>query len=219
MVVNLIEKYGVVPKTVFPESFSSSSSRTMNRILTSLLREFAQKIRLDFTSGLNEDAIRQTIPGYLEQLHRVLLIHLGTPPSKFSWSYYNNDKAFCRINGITPVEFYKQHAIFDVAKFVSLIHDPRNEANELYTIKYLGNVIDGVRPIVKHLNLEMGQIRAYAKQQIDDGSPVWFGCDSGERRLRLALAQSYLVLPMSITRVVCVKTAAPGYLSFTCLTV
>ena len=37
---NLINKYGVVPKDNFPESFSSSNTYEINQILSRLLRKF-----------------------------------------------------------------------------------------------------------------------------------------------------------------------------------
>ncbi|KAG1221857.1 hypothetical protein G6F67_009722 [Rhizopus microsporus] len=34
MLINLVEKYGVVPKSVFPETYSSSNSRRLNWLVT-----------------------------------------------------------------------------------------------------------------------------------------------------------------------------------------
>ncbi|KAJ8913691.1 hypothetical protein NQ315_007408 [Exocentrus adspersus] len=45
MLVNLINKYGLMPKKNFPESFSCESSSRMNQALKSKLREYAKAIR------------------------------------------------------------------------------------------------------------------------------------------------------------------------------
>ncbi len=45
MLCNLIEKYGVVPKTAYPESKASSGSREMDLTLTEKLREDACILR------------------------------------------------------------------------------------------------------------------------------------------------------------------------------
>ena len=45
MFVNLIEKYGAVPKDVMPETNHSSKSMAMNYILTHKLREFASILK------------------------------------------------------------------------------------------------------------------------------------------------------------------------------
>ena len=54
MVVSLFEKYGVVPKSVYPESVSSSSSRELNAILNKLLRQDAQILRDLLASGADQ---------------------------------------------------------------------------------------------------------------------------------------------------------------------
>ena len=45
MMANLVEKYGVVPKSAMPETAASSSTREMNRVLTELLRGDAVILR------------------------------------------------------------------------------------------------------------------------------------------------------------------------------
>ena len=45
MFINLINKYGVVPQTEMPETFQSSKSMRMNRMITRKLREFAKLLR------------------------------------------------------------------------------------------------------------------------------------------------------------------------------
>lgn len=58
MVVALFEKYGVVPKSVYPESISSSNSRELNQYLNKLLRQDAQILRDLVTSGADATAIQ-----------------------------------------------------------------------------------------------------------------------------------------------------------------
>ena len=45
MFANLVAKYGVMPKSAMPEVNCCSSSRLMNRMLTSKLREYERKRR------------------------------------------------------------------------------------------------------------------------------------------------------------------------------
>ena len=58
MVVSLFEKYGVVPKSVYPESVSSSSSRELNAILNKLLRQDAQILRDLLASGADQATVQ-----------------------------------------------------------------------------------------------------------------------------------------------------------------
>jgi len=44
MFVNLVNKYGVVPKSAYPEAVGSSSSKTLNWLIRYKLREYAMKV-------------------------------------------------------------------------------------------------------------------------------------------------------------------------------
>lgn len=56
MAANLLQKYGLVPKTLFPESWHSSNSKKLNSLLTSKLREFSLELRAIYNKTL------QTVP-------------------------------------------------------------------------------------------------------------------------------------------------------------
>ena len=73
MIVNLVAKYGVVPKTVFPETHTSSASRTMNRMLTSFLRQYACELREARLAGATDDELKAKFPAYMEKVGRALL--------------------------------------------------------------------------------------------------------------------------------------------------
>ncbi|MBQ1647360.1 MAG: aminopeptidase, partial [Bacteroidales bacterium] len=54
--------------------------------------------------------------------------------------------------------------------------------NQMYTVKFLGNVVEG-RPVT-YLNREMDRIKAAAVRQLQDGHPVWFGSDCSKFSFR-----------------------------------
>lgn len=58
MVVSLFEKYGVVPKAIYPESVSSSNSRELNQILNKLLRQDAQILRELVKDGVDPSTLQ-----------------------------------------------------------------------------------------------------------------------------------------------------------------
>lgn len=117
MAVNILEKYGCLPQTLYPESFSSSSSAPLDSLLTSKLREFSLELR-DLCKklsarGLSDDQILQGARARKEEMMKqvfdVLCITLGTPPKaddEIMWEYYDRDGKFCKMN-ITPKSFYK----------------------------------------------------------------------------------------------------------------
>lgn len=87
MIVNLVNKYGMVPKQVFPECNTSSGSLAFNRFLRAKLREYAETLREQAAGGAAADALQATKAKMMEEVHRILLIHFGEPPKAFEWSY------------------------------------------------------------------------------------------------------------------------------------
>ncbi len=180
MVVNLIKKYGVLPKTAMPEAQSSTATGPMNFHITQFLRSCACELRAAHAEGKTADELRARKSEMLEAVHRMLVIHLGEPPESFEWQWRDKDKGFHRDGVMTPREFYDRYIEVDLDELVCLIHCPQKSKrmNTLYTIKFLGNVIGG-EPI-KYLNVDIEVMKAAAVAQIKAGKAVWFGCDVGK---------------------------------------
>ena len=180
MFINLVKKYGVVPKYLMPETESSSNSRVMNFIVTTKLREYAAQLRRLHDQGKNIDALRARKEEMLAVIYRMLSIHLGQPPRKFFWQWQDKDEEFHRVGEVTPQQFFKQYVNYDLDSVACLINCPTADKpfNKLYTVEYLGNVIDG--EIVRYLNVEMAVFKHAAVEMIKAKRPVWFGCDVGK---------------------------------------
>ncbi|KAJ2402914.1 bleomycin hydrolase [Coemansia sp. RSA 2559] len=175
MFVALVEKYGVVPKEAYPETYHTSNSRRMRGLLTTKLREYAKTMRAEYAKGKSIEEVRRLKDQMLKEVHRILSVSLGQPPKKFNWAFCNKDKRFHEFRDITPLQFYKDHVKQDCKSMVSLIHDPRNPYMRKYTVKYLGNVHGAEQ--VRYINLSMDQIKVYVAKVIKSGRPLWFGCD------------------------------------------
>lgn len=180
MFVNLIKKYGVVPKTAMPETESSSSTGAMNDRITNKLREFATQLRSAHAESYSIDHLRARKEQMLEEIYRMLAIHLGEPPTSFDWQWRDKDKEFHRGGTVTPKEFYDKYVRFDLDSMVCLIHCPQStkQFNTLYTVNYLGNIIGGHG--IRYLNVEMEVLKQATVAMIKDEKPVWFGCDVGK---------------------------------------
>ena len=180
MFVNLVKKYGVVPKDAMPETESSGSSRQMNDNITTKLREFAVRLRKGAVAGKTMIELSAQKNSMLNEIYRMLCIHLGVPPTEFLWQWRDKDKAFHRDGILTPKAFMSKYIEFDLDSMVCLIHCPQKETpyNKMYTVGYLGNVVEGYA--VRYLNVEMPILKQAAKEMIKDGKSVWFGCDVGK---------------------------------------
>jgi len=72
MFVNLIDKYGVVPKSVMPETESSGNTNLMTRLMTTLLREDAAELRRMHAAGADQLALRDRKESMLGNFYRML---------------------------------------------------------------------------------------------------------------------------------------------------
>ncbi|MFF7632993.1 aminopeptidase C [Kitasatospora sp. NPDC008050] len=175
MFVALVAKHGLVPKSAMPETDSSSATRAMNRALKTLLRQGARDLRDQAAEGV--EARRKTKREILAAVHRVISIHLGTPPQRFLWQWEDKDKEFHRDGWLTPAEFAASYVQLPLDEYVCLVHDPRESSpvGRTFTVEYLGNVVDA--PPVVYLNVRMELLKQLAMESIVGGEPVWFGCD------------------------------------------
>ena len=177
MWVNLVVKYGVVPQCEMPESYSSSKSMRMNRMITRKLRENAIVLRNMKMKQASDSDIFTEKKQMLEKIYKMLTIHLGNPPKNFDWQTRDKKKKFLRITNLNPNSFYNDHIGLKLDEYVCLINCPMSdkEYNKVYTVNYLGNVIEG-NPI-KYLNVEIEHMKKAAIRSLKDDEPVWFGCD------------------------------------------
>jgi len=185
MFVNLVEKYGVVPKWVMPETFHSSQSRRMNLVLTAKLRESAGRLRALHAGGAGPATLQEEKAQLLRQFYGALVTFLGEPPARFDFECRGkNDGAFHRDLGITPQEFYRKYVGQDLSQYVSLINAPTADKpyGRTFTVRYLGNVKGGRE--VLYLNVTPDALRQAALDQLLAGEVVWFGCDVGKMQER-----------------------------------
>lgn len=184
MFVNLVQRHGLVPKAFMPETESSSNTRRMNGILVAKLREGAKQLRDLFSAGAPLAELRSAKTALLETIYRIASIHLGTPPSRFEWQWNDKDRTFHRDGELTPQQFASKYVELPFGEYVCLVNDPRPTSpyGRTFTVEYLGNVVGG--GIVKYLNVDIGLVKDIARRTIEDGEPVWFGCDTSKMMRR-----------------------------------
>ena len=186
MVVALFEKYGVVPKSVYPESISSSNSRELNQILNKLLRQDAQILRELRAEGAESAELQTKKEELLQEVFNFLAMNLGLPPRQFDFSYRDKDNHFHSESGLTPLTFYQKYVDLKLDDYVSIINAPTADKpyGRSYTVEMLGNVV-GSKP-VRYLNVEMDRLKELAIAQMQAGETVWFGSDVGQSSNRKA---------------------------------
>ncbi|ASW52196.2 aminopeptidase C [Streptococcus suis] len=180
MVVALFEKYGVVPKSVYPESISSSASRELNQYLNKLLRQDAQILRDLLAKGASPEEVQTQKENLLQEIFNFLAVNLGLPPRSFDFAYRDKDNVYHRDTNVTPQAFYEKYVGLKLSDYVSIINAPTTDKpyNKSYTVELLGNVVGA--PAVRYLNVEMNRFKELAIAQLKAGESVWFGSDVGQ---------------------------------------
>jgi bleomycin hydrolase len=194
MVHNLVEKYGLVPQALYPDSFSARSSSVLNSLIFTKLREFALKLRWLAAEKSSCGSIEETV-AYMEtvkadmvrQIHSILVTTLGPPPAvdaEFTWEFVDRTGRARRVR-TTPKAFARDIytpkfgvTASDVAGMVSLVDDPRNPAMFPLEVERLGNVVGGRG--VRYTNVDMATLKRACVAQLRAGIPVFFGCDVGK---------------------------------------
>ncbi|MDN6900360.1 C1 family peptidase [Oenococcus sicerae] len=181
MICAIIEKYGLVPQSVFPESFDSSHSSALNRLLNRKLRKDAVELRALAAQKTNQAEIDEKIKELNADNYRFLSLVFGDPAdvAHFDFEYRDEDKNYHLEKNLTPKSFFTKFVDQDLEDYVSIINAPTADKpyDKTYTIENLGNVVGGRQ--VKHLNVKLDEFKKLAIAQLKDGQSVWFGVDMG----------------------------------------
>jgi bleomycin hydrolase len=174
---NVVNKYGLVPIELMPDTANKENSRFLNTMLFFKLREFASELRGMAAKGKPESALYKRKVEMMEIVHRILAVCLGLPPEKFDWSWRDKDKKYHQETGITPKQFAETYIPLDLNEMYCLANSPleRTPYGKVYTQKLFNNTIDG--GLWSWLNLPMKELKAYALKMLRKDDHVLFGCD------------------------------------------
>jgi bleomycin hydrolase len=168
---DLVKKYGVVPKEVMPETFSASNSGAMNQILFLRLKAAGVRIR----AAKDRPAIDALKTAALKDVYRILAMHLGVPPSRFTWRYTTKDKQLTPYKTWTPQEFFKDAIGEDLDGYVALYSIPTLPFLKKFEIDLDRAILD--RPNMTFVNCPLDALKDAARKTLLADRPVWFGAD------------------------------------------
>ena len=177
MFVNIVKKYGIVPKSAFQETAQSSETYGSNSLCNSALREFASKIFKSWEANKDHDKLMKLKEEFVDKIYNVLTSAFGVPPTEFDFEYVDKDNKDHIEAGLTPLEFFNKYIGEEIDDFVSIIHAPTKDKkyNKTYQIEYVNNVFGG--KAVTHLNVSFDRMEKAIISQLKDGEIVWFGSD------------------------------------------
>jgi len=178
--VNLIDKYGVVPDYVMPETAASSNTTEFDAIIGKLLRKNGIELRQMVQDKATQEAIDQRVEAMLAEVYKICVYSFGLPPTDFELSLHTDNDKLIEADKITPKEFLKRYFTMDLDDYADLVNTPQagKKYHQVYEIDTEGNVVGGKTQ--KFLNLPMARLQELCIEQLKGNNPIWFGNDVSE---------------------------------------
>ena len=167
---DVIGKYGVVPSSVMPETYSSENTSQIARLVGLKLREFGLQLRDEAAKGVKVSALEAKKTEMLSTVYRMLALAFGEPVERFTWTMNGETKEY------TPQSFYQEYLGNDLTNnYVILMNDPSREYYKCYEIDFDRHIYDGKN--WTYVNLPVEDIKAMAIESIKDSTMMYFSCD------------------------------------------
>lgn len=180
-VADLAEKYGLVPMSVMPETYSTDNTSTMQKMVSSKLREFGLELRKMVSDGKKAAAIKKRKTEMLGTIYHMLTLTIGQPVKQFAYAFQDkNGKAVGAAKTYTPKEFYEATVGRALnGSFIMVMNDPRRPFYKTYEVEYDRHTYDGHN--WKYLNLPMDDIAELAISSLKDGHKMYSSYDVGKQ--------------------------------------
>ena len=178
MYVGLVQKYGVVPAWIMPETVHSTGTAEWLDVMKEQLCEYGLELRELIAEGKDTTARREEM---LAQYYNALCILYGQPTKVFDFEYTDKDGVFHADRGITPKEFFEKYVGDDMDDYIGFIMSPIHEYGRTYCQPFMGDLIEKE---MKWLNLPIEQVEEYAIEMLKGGEGVMFSCDCHPYRNR-----------------------------------
>jgi bleomycin hydrolase len=179
-VADLTEKYGLVPKEVMPESFSSDNTSKARQLMASKLREYGLQLRDMVQKDKSQASLNKAKVRMLAQIYHMLEMTIGQPPVKFNYAFKDkNGKALTKAKTFTPQSFYQEVVGRKLnGTFIMAMNDPRRPYYKTYEVEYDRHTYDGHN--WRYVNLPMDDIEKMAIASLKDGRKIYSSYDVGK---------------------------------------
>lgn len=175
MAAALVEKYGVIPASAYPETANSEDTSALATTLNRKLRQDGLVLRQLITAEASDTEIISAKETMLAAIYKITAYSLGEPPVKFDLTYRDDDQQFHRVTDLTPLDFYHDYIDMDLKDYVVVTNSPDKSLDQLYRLPSEENVVGGQQ--IQFLNVKMAELNRVALAQLQDGQAVWFGND------------------------------------------
>ena len=172
---SIIEKYGVVPEYVMPDTHNTKDTSDVAEVMNYLMRKDALELRRMVNDGADEDELSKAQERMMADVYKVAAYSFGEPPTKFDLEYRDDDKKFHQILGLTPLKFYREYFDTNLNDYVVVTNAPDHKYNKVYAMPTQDSVAGGIP--IKFVNVPFKYLQEAAMKQLKAGETVWVGND------------------------------------------
>ena len=186
-VADLVQKYGVVPSEVMPDTYQAANTSQITSLIKLKLREMGLQLRekgnntktRQSDKAINADLEKDKVE-MLGTIYHILTLAYGVPPTEFTWTQRNSRDQVVSTETYTPQSFYtkfwQDEDLYD--NYVMVMNDPLREYYKTYQIDYDRHTYDGHDWV--YLNLPADEIKPMAIESLKDTTAMYFSCDVGK---------------------------------------
>ena len=161
----LIDKYGIVPQEIMPDTPDAYDSETLRATLRTLLRSYSLRLR----ESSEPEALRSEALG---EVYKVLQAALGTPPENFKWEG----------ELYTPLQYRDALGLAGFgSRYALLMNDPTRPYHKMYRVEDSRSAADA--PEWTFLNLPVEELEAIGVRSLKGGARFYFTADTSKDAL------------------------------------
>ena len=172
---SIIEKYGVVPEYVMPDTHNTKDTSDVAEVFDSLMRKDAIELRAMVQTNASATELQEAQERMMGDVYKIAAYSFGEPPAKFDLEYRDDDKEFHQVLGLTPLKFYHEYFDTNLSDYVVVTNAPDHEMDRSYLMPAQDSVVDGLP--IKFVNVPFEELQKGAIKQLQAGETVWVGND------------------------------------------
>ena len=175
-VADIVSKYGLVPKEVMHETYSSEHTSQMSSLIGLKLKEYGLELRESVQKGMDVKKIEARKTEMLETVYRILVLNLGVPPTEFDYVRKDVKGNPVETEHHTPMSFLEKYGDKNLlTNYVMVMNDPSREYYKCYEIDFDRHCYDGKN--WTYVNLPVEEIKEMAIASLKDSTRMYFSSD------------------------------------------
>ncbi len=172
---SIIEKYGVVPEYVMPDTHNTKDTSDVAEVFDSLMRKDAIELRAMVQTNASAAELQEAQERMMGDVYKIAAYSFGEPPVKFDLEYRDDDKKFHQVLGLTPLKFYHEYFDTNLSDYIVVTNAPDHEMDRSYLMPAQDSVVNGLP--IKFVNVPFEELQEGAIKQLQAGETVWVGND------------------------------------------